>query len=132
MEYPQVQFNAGLDTAITISTILKRCEYYARIQDFSNWYNELLILERRLIAKIDRSKKKKDIIKEIQEAKEDKNNVLNIYQKKLSRAKKIPFAIAHQLYSYLANYECVLRKYVDVFGFLGPELESQTKAILQR
>lgn len=129
---PQVQFNAGLDIAMTISEILKRCEFYARTGDFINWFNELQILERRLSSKIERSRNPDNIWKEIMESKEDKKHILLIYQKKNSRGKKVPYVIIHQMFSYLANYECILRKYADVFGYLGPELEDQSKAILQR
>ena len=131
-EAQQVKFNAGIDIAFTISTILKRCEYYARTQDFASWYNELKILERRLYSKAERSKKHKEIFKEIEDASEDKNRVLNLYQKKVMRGKNIPFSVVHQLYSYLAAYEVVLRKYVDMFGYGMPDIESQDKAILQK
>lgn len=131
-EEQQVKFNAGLDIALTISTILKRCEFYARTQDFASWYNELRILERRLYSKIVKHKKKEEIFIEINSASEDKNNLLSLYQKKLMKVKTIPFVIVHQLYSYLAGYEVILRKYVDVFGYGMPDVESQEKAILQR
>lgn len=131
-EESQTKFNAGLDIALTISKILKNCEFFARTQDFVSWYNELKILERRLYSKIVRNKKKQDILKEVANASEDKNNILALYQKKYSRGKMIPFSVVHQLYSYLAGYEVVLRKYVDVFGYGMPDFESQEKAILQR
>ncbi|MBI2047014.1 hypothetical protein HYT26_02525 [Candidatus Pacearchaeota archaeon] len=132
MEEQQVRFNAGLDISLTISTILKRCEYFAREQDFASWFNELRILERRLYSKIIRSKKSKELLEEIKKASEDRNNILGLYQKKVNRGRNIPLAIVHQLYSYLAGYEIVLRKYVDVFGYGAPDIESQEKAILQK
>ena len=63
---------------------------------------------------------------------DDKNHVLNLYQKKISKDRAVPFVIIHQLYSYLAGYEVILRKYVDIFGYGMPDVESQEKAILQR
>lgn len=128
----QVKYNAGLDIALTISRILKNCEYYARIQDFASWYNELKILERRLYSKIARNKNKTKIENEITEMSNDKDNLLLIYQKKLIGEKSIPLHITNCLYSYLANYENVLRKYTDIFGYGMPDIESQDKAILQR
>lgn len=126
------RFNAGVDIAMTISSILKACEFHARAQDFASWYNELKILERRLYSKAIKHKKSKEIMAEIRAASEDNNNILNLYQKKIRRHNSASLIITHQLYSYLAGYEIVLRKYVDIFGYGMPDVESQERAILQR
>ena len=128
---PQTRFNAGVDVALTVSQIIKNCELFARIQNFSAWYNELGILKRRLMSKALRSKSK-DGQKEIETASQDKKNLLAKYEKKIVKGKKIPRDLLNQLHDYLSSYEIVLRKYVDVYGLGMPDQEDNTFAILQR
>lgn len=124
----QTKFNAGLDIAITISQILKNCEYFARSQRFDNWYNELQILQRRLYSKAIKSV---GVLEEIEEASKDKNNILSKYQVAVARKRKITASHLNQLYWFLSNYEKTLRKYVDVFGYGMPESESFESVIMR-
>jgi len=127
-EQTTTKFNAGLDIAITISQILKNCEYFARTQKFDSWYNELQILHRRLYSK---SLKSNDALLEMEDAAKDKTNILLKYQVSTARKRKITGTHLNQLYWFLSNYEKILRKYVDVFGYGMPEGESFESVIMR-
>ncbi|MBI2064973.1 MAG: hypothetical protein HYT62_02895 [Candidatus Yanofskybacteria bacterium] len=125
LEDRKVKFNAGVDISISISQIIKNCEYYARIKDFPNWHGELKILHRRISKKFEENSTAKT---EVENASKDTLGVMKIYQKKIIRGKKIPVSVLYQVYNYLSGYEIVLRKYVDSFGYGMPEGEDLTEA----
>lgn len=149
------KFNAGVAIALQINDIVSHCEYYARIGDFTSWFNELRILERRILSKA-RKKAWKDGTEKEQELmpdgspktdKKDKkgkggkkasdeielhfkkgNEILSMYNRKFQKGKKINNNLSQQVYNTLADYEIVLRKWVDELGYGMPENDDPSLA----
>lgn len=126
----QVQFNPGLDVALEVSKIIKRCEYFCRTQNYSAWHTELEILRRRLYAKSEKDPKGKE---ELMGAREKGGKILRTYFHESSiKGKSIPFAVENQFYSFLISYEEVLRKYASKYGYDNPDKDDPSSAIMRK
>lgn len=125
-EETQVKFNAGIDTALYINNLLKRCGYYSSIGDFVSWHNSLREIDRWISPKV---LKKVEHKKDLEDSRKDKEKLLGIYQKKIAKGKKLPAFLVTDIYNYLSNYEVTLRKYIDKHGYQMPEASDPRAAL---
>lgn len=123
---PHTKFNAGVDTALYINMLLKRCGYYSSTGDFTSWHNTLREVHRWVSPKLEKKQGQKE---DVQNKSKDNNHVLQSYQKKITKHKKIPASLLYGVYDYLSDYETVLRKYIDKLGYQMPETEDPRFAL---
>lgn len=125
---PQVKYNPGLDVALEVSKIIKRCEYFCRNELFRDWLLELEILRRRLSAKYNKNQTDSS---EILNAKDKGLKIINTYIDEYSKG-HLSYRTQNSMYTFLCEYEETLRKFASKYGYDNPDKADASKAMLER
>ena len=125
MEIQQVKFNPGLDIAMEVSRIIKRCEHFCRYGMFAEWHTELEILRRRLYAKYCTNRDDSQVI---EQARKGKDGVIRNFLSVQGTNSMSPIVMT-RMYNFLISYEEVLRKYARKYGYDNPDQDDAGKAM---
>ena len=122
----ETQFNAGIDTALEISSLAKQAEIYASGGNYPMWYMKLEAWERWMSPKF---RDKKDIAgKEVKELKLKYMGEYKKYLKKIEHNRKISKGLNVSIKTFLTEYENSLMFWRDKFGYGMPTKEDLAKA----
>lgn len=130
MNEPQIntetQFNAGIDTALEISSLAKQAEIYASAGNYPMWYMKLEAWERWMSPKF---RDKKDTAgTEIHNLKILYMEDYKKYLKKIQNNRKVKKELNVKVKTFLTEYETSLMFWRDKFGYGMPTKEDLAKA----
>lgn len=127
-ESGETRFNAGVDTALQISRMLKEAEYYINNGNLTTGYSKLESVEIWMWAKF---REKRIAKEEIDKIKGLYFNDFKRYLARESNEKKIPRLLFERVKSFLVEYEKALMFWRDKFGYGMPSRGDSRWALSQ-
>ena len=113
----ETQFNAGVDIALNISSLIKEAEFYASSGNYPMWHIKLEAVERRMWTKF---RDKKEAKEEIEEIITKGMPNLKKYFNKYDKEGRISKQLTDDVKLFLSDYEKSLIYWRDKFGYGMP------------